>query len=140
MRKENKKAFSLIELMIVIAIIGILASVILISFSGKKRAAIKSYMTSMKSIQTAVELCTGTNGTAQNGAPNSNTCNPANGSLYPTVHSYCGNAPYFCVNNPTGNNWQVTTATNATCATSWDCQGCRLFCDVNKCTPVGTCQ
>jgi prepilin-type N-terminal cleavage/methylation domain-containing protein len=55
---ENKKAFTLIELLIVIAIIGILASVILVSMSIiRNRAKDNSFKTTAKSAQNGLVSC-----------------------------------------------------------------------------------
>lgn len=53
-----KKAFTLIELLIVIAIIGVLAGVILVSTSSaRQKASDSSMMQSVKSASTAVAAC-----------------------------------------------------------------------------------
>ena len=58
-RKSNLRAFTLIELLIVIAIIGILASVVLVSLgAGRERAKVARFKAVVHSIQTkAIEVC-----------------------------------------------------------------------------------
>ena len=59
MQKGQSKGFTLIELLIVIAIIGILASVVLVSLSGgREKAKIARFKMVVHSIQTkALEVC-----------------------------------------------------------------------------------
>jgi len=55
---SKKSGFTLIELLIVVAIIGILASLILIGMSEKgKKAKVASVSTSMKTAMTALSAC-----------------------------------------------------------------------------------
>lgn len=57
LNKKHKKAFTLIELLIVIAIIGILASVVLVSLvSAKNKTRDTKRMAEIKSIQAALEV------------------------------------------------------------------------------------
>jgi prepilin-type N-terminal cleavage/methylation domain-containing protein len=55
---ENKKAFTLIEILMVVSIIAILASVILVSVNqSRKNARINSAKSTLKSAMTAVVAC-----------------------------------------------------------------------------------
>ena len=57
MRKTNKKGFTLIELLMVIAIIGILASIIIVNLNGaRNRAKDASIISSAESIMKAVQI------------------------------------------------------------------------------------
>ncbi len=61
---NNKKGFTLVELLLVMAIIGILASIIFISIgSARKRARITTFKESMKNIAVAATQCTDIGGT-----------------------------------------------------------------------------
>lgn len=130
----NKKAFTFIEVMIIVTIIGLLASVILTLWaaSAQNKAAINGYKTSMQSVRTAVEMCTGAGGgTAQNGSPTNPICSSGS-EVYPLLPAKCGGTPYFCVTGGEG-DWQVTTATGADCTTAWECRNCRLICNAEGC-------
>lgn len=123
----NKKGFTLIELLIIVAIIGLLASIILVAWgiSAQNKAAIASYKTSMDSVRAAAEMCTGAGGTAIPGVTNGPICNPDNNTKYPVISSKCGISEFGVSNGGSEGIWMVTTDA--------DCRGCKLECTVTGC-------
>jgi len=132
----KKRAFTLIEILLIVAIIGILASIMLVLWgsSARDKAAINAYWTSMDSVRSAVEICTGAGrGTAMPGAPGARICDYNNdgtadgNELYPILNPRCNNISQFIAGGGEG-NWIVTTDA--------DCKGCQLTCTVTGCVEV----
>ena len=66
MKKENQKGFTLIELMIVVAIIGILAAVALPAYQTyTKKAKFSEVVTALAAVRTAVNICMSQNATLE---------------------------------------------------------------------------
>jgi prepilin-type N-terminal cleavage/methylation domain-containing protein len=124
----HQRGFTLIELLIVIAIIGILSVIVLSSItSSRDRAAINSMKTTMQSVRTALEMCTGTgSGTLISGTHNSGSL-ICSGEMetYPQLPQSCGSLLYVTSAGSGPHDWNVTTNDY--------CRGCRIECTVEGC-------
>ena len=140
MKKNKNKGFTLVELLLVIAIIAILATVLFVSLGGQReRARVTAFKENIRGLVTAFTACTDGQGAIYSGELNGTGISCEGGtsgisSAVPKVIDCDGKGNTSIISNPSdGDNWAFTSA----CTRSGGV--CNASCNADGCIFTGTC-
>ncbi len=109
--KKKKKGFTLIELLIVIAIIGILASIVLVSLnSSRTKARGAAFKSSVSSIIPAAIICEDSGYALDAYSAGAAVCSEITTQTYPDVAAQCTGGTVTVAGGTTGDGLFTVTA------------------------------
>lgn len=141
----NKKGFTLVELLLVIAIIGILAAVLFVGLGNQReRARVTTFKENMRGLVTAYTACTDGGGTIVGGSADGGTtvvCSGGTSNVTGTIPkiTQCNNASSFvtiAVPTASGDAWNSTSSCTRT---GTPAVSCAASCSSDGCVFTGTC-
>jgi prepilin-type N-terminal cleavage/methylation domain-containing protein len=139
--RKNHRGFTLVELLLVMAIIGILAGVIFVTTApARKKARITTFKQHMKDMSTAGSVCVDDSGTIEDSSPNGadgtgSMCTVGNAE-YPEIKECIGGSDYVEVtvlDNADNDDFVIHAMCNVASGTN-----CYAECKVGGCTFANT--